>query len=212
MIVTIATVGYGDINPNTLTNPNWTKLWAILFMLGSVFSFAVVVSTAVNLRAAQLRRKRTIQMIHKDVDSLDFNRFLEIADVNGDGKLDGMEFTFVILDELNLLSEEADLATLLAIQSEFERADKDDDGYIDWGDIVASEGKDKTQESMHLYEDFSASLHATLRKMKRRNKLGQIKKKKRRKKLIRSKSNVLPNVRKSGETQAKGLESITENN
>eukprot|EP00466_Bigelowiella_natans_P019671 jgi/Bigna1/82220/fgenesh1_pg.89_\ len=110
----------------------------------SVFSFGAMITTGLNVWAGVIRRRKILAMIDEKMTQQDFNRFLELGDVNNDNRIDMAEFVFICLDELGLLSSEADVATLLAIQHEFKKADRSRSGFIDRCDIVEeNEGRTK---------------------------------------------------------------------
>mmetsp|Transcript_20124 Transcript_20124/g.38829 ORF Transcript_20124/g.38829 Transcript_20124/m.38829 type:complete len:197 (-) Transcript_20124:237-827(-) len=139
--VTISTVGYGDYSGSTLNDKVHTKIWAIFFVLCAVFAFGALLTSAFSLWAGAVRRKKLQGMVDQMITLQDFNRFLKMGDVDQNRRIDMAEFAFICLDELGLLSDEADAATLMAIQHEFKRADKSKSGYIDAEDIIEAESE-----------------------------------------------------------------------
>jgi len=143
--VTISTVGYGDKNASNMNDDRDSKIFAIFFVFISVFSFGAIITTAINLQAGVIRRKKLMNLVDDKISAEDFNRFLEMGDVNNDKRIDMAEFAFICLDELGLLDPNADMATLLAIQNEFRKADRSKSGYIDRSDIVEDAPPEKSQ-------------------------------------------------------------------
>lgn len=135
--VTISTVGYGDIDGSKLKDPRVEKLWSILFVIGGVFSLGAIVGTAIDLWYEAFQRETLVNRLNLKLSKEEFNTFVKQADVDGDGRLDMAEFTFVCLKNLGLLSGNADAATLLAIKEEFVECDTGKSGYIELSDLTS---------------------------------------------------------------------------
>eukprot|EP00472_Partenskyella_glossopodia_P001878 CAMPEP_0197517664 /NCGR_PEP_ID=MMETSP1318-20131121/2707_1 /TAXON_ID=552666 /ORGANISM="Partenskyella glossopodia, Strain RCC365" /LENGTH=507 /DNA_ID=CAMNT_0043067409 /DNA_START=387 /DNA_END=1910 /DNA_ORIENTATION=+ len=134
--VILFTIGYGDVSASSLHHSEVTKIVLCFFIILAVFSFAAMVSVAIKLRNGVLRRRNLKHMIERKYTEADFNRFVQNYDIMGENSIDGIEFAFICLDEMRLLPEEADAATLMAIQQHFREYDTGGSGKISLNNIV----------------------------------------------------------------------------
>ena len=117
--VSISTVGYGDVSPNTTA----TKIFSILWLALTTLSFANTISAYIEYSSNKTIEKLRYKLIHKKIDLLDFNRM----DENRDGILSKYEWLRYQIIEGKYPVDENDIDEIM---DRYEQLDKDSSGQI----------------------------------------------------------------------------------
>jgi len=118
-VVTLTTVGFGDITPRTAAG----EAFFALASLAGVATYLNVVSEIVNL-AGKTQHQHRIKKLEK--------AFIRAADISQDGRVDLFEFTRFVLLRCELVSNEV----LEDIRRNFEELDADRSGYLSAEDVL----------------------------------------------------------------------------
>jgi len=118
-VVSLTTVGYGDLHPHTPAGKVFASLWVVVGTTLTLNALAKFVGAYV--RAAQ-DRKRDAEL-HRELSG----EALEDIDEDGDGQISIAEFVLFKIEKMGLVDEEQ----INRIAAEFERYDRDGDMKID---------------------------------------------------------------------------------
>jgi potassium channel subfamily K, other eukaryote len=131
-VMTVSTVGYGDVTPKSWFSKAFTCLYSILGTL----AFARIVSQFIEVvtehRFAE-KNKRLLESSFFDAETL------IKADVNGDDRVTKNEFILFRLRQMDLIPSEVELR----IDKQWSRMDIDGDGELSVRDLIARQGRPK---------------------------------------------------------------------
>lgn len=143
-VMTVSTVGYGDVTPKSWFSKAFTCLYSILGTL----AFARIVSQFIEVvtehRFAE-KNKKLLESSSFDVETL------IKADVNNDDRVTKNEFTLFRLRQMDLIPSEVEKR----IEKQWKRMDRDGDGELSVSDLIARQGRPKqhlTQPTDSLIE------------------------------------------------------------
>ena len=122
--VSISTVGYGDVSPDTTT----TKIFSIVWLALTTLSFANTISAYIEYSSNRTIEKLRYKLIHKKIDLLDFNRM----DENRDGILSKYEWLRYQIIEGKYPVDENDINEIM---DRYDQLDKDSNGQIMKSDL-----------------------------------------------------------------------------
>ena len=119
VIVSISTVGYGDVSPNTTV----TKLFSVLWLAVTTLSFANTISAYIEYSSNKTIEILRYKLIHKKIDLYDFNKI----DEDNDGILSKFEWLKYQIIEGKYPVDENDINEIM---DRYNELDKDNSGNI----------------------------------------------------------------------------------
>ncbi len=119
VIVSISTVGYGDVSPATTV----TKIFSIIWLMFVTLSFANTVSTYIEYSSNKAIEKLRYKLIHKKIDLYDFNKI----DENNDNVISKYEWLKYQIIEGQYPVDENDIKEIMG---RYDQLDKDNNGNI----------------------------------------------------------------------------------
>jgi len=135
-VVTMATVGYGDVSPSTV----WGKVYGMFFAMVGVAALARLGALVVDNVMDAAHQAKMEKILGQTLTSLDE---LTVFDSDGDGRIDKYEFLMKML----VMTHECSQDTIDRIMGRFAQIDVDGDGDIDIEDFnsMLQSKKDKVK-------------------------------------------------------------------
>lgn len=137
-IVTMTTVGFGDVTPRTSIGELFASLWCFVGIGFYLRLVGVITETF-------LKAKETFKMDEFSAEDI------TMADESGEGKVDLFEFTKFVLSRFKLVESKV----FQEIEGNFKALDQDGSGYLDAADVAGlchgSSNRRQSRTSTHSY-------------------------------------------------------------